>query len=86
MERGNSSENPKKLIIVGGNVEARGNDIVIPSERAGKKELPSKGRTMPEGEMVINVGIAKYNRDENGKIVNVEFIEAKDASKEDAIR
>ncbi len=44
-----------------------------PSTVNNKKKLPQKGKTIPEGEISIKLGYARYGKDENGNIVNVQF-------------
>lgn len=70
---GSSNENPKKIKVVYGGFKPTENikDIDMPPEKAKKKEIAQKGKEMPEGEMVINIGYFKAEKDENGKHINV---------------
>ncbi len=70
---GSSNENPKKIKVVYGGFKTTENikNIDMPPEKAKKKEIPQKGREMPEGEMVINLGYFISEKDEDGKHINV---------------
>lgn len=72
-----SIEKPIKYSIVCGEMafdEQKGKFECPPTTLNNKKKLPQKGVPMQEGEMSIKLGLASYEKDENGKIVNVKFI------------
>lgn len=82
---GNSIEKPaKKITVVFGDMpyDAEKKTIQCPPTTVNDKmALPKHGLSILEGEVVINLGYAKYEKDENGKIVKVEFLEKEEAQK-----
>lgn len=79
-----SIEKTKKFEIVCGEVGYNNEkgEIECPSStQNNKKMLPDYGVPMQEGEMVINIAEAraKYEKDENGKIIKIEFEEKEKA-------
>lgn len=82
---GSSIEMPKGLKIVCGDMAYDAEKETIecpPSTVNNKKKIPQKGRVLPEGEMTIKLGLAQYSRDENGKIINVQYLENKKEKEE----
>ena len=82
---GNSIEKPAEFTVVFGDMayDAEKENIQCPPTTVNnRKKLPQKGRQMPEGEISIKLGYAKYEKDENGKIVNVQFVEKEDLKEE----
>ena len=69
---GNSNESPKEIKVVYGGFKPTENikNIDMPPEKAKKKKIPQKGKEMPEGEMVINLGYFIAEK-ENGQHLNV---------------
>lgn len=85
---GNSIEKPANYTVVFGDMEydlEKGSFECPPTTLNNKKKLPQKGKAIPEGEMVINLGYAKYDKDENGKIVNVQFLNKEDILTEEQL-
>ncbi len=71
----NSSESSKNLKIVMAGVqpaETLEKGIITNDERAGKKVLPEKGRTILEGEIAITLGDFIADKEGN-KHINVKF-------------
>lgn len=82
---GSSIEMPKELKIVCGDMaydEEKDTIECPPSTVNNKKKIPQKGRILQEGEMTIKLGLAQYSRDENGKIINVQFLESQKQKEE----
>ena len=77
---GKSNKKPENFVIVCGDMaydEEKEQIECPPSTVNNKKILPKYNVPMQEGEMVINIeeAKAKYEKDENGKIIKIEFIE-----------
>lgn len=69
---GNSNESPKIKIVFGGfNTTENIKNLNMPPEKAKKKAIAEKSKEMPEGEMVIELGYFKAEKDENGKHHNI---------------
>ena len=74
---GRSNENPKKLILNGGQIynnDEKTISLKMPPSKSKKYEIVEKGKEFPEGEVVIKLGNFKAEKDENGKIINVEYL------------
>lgn len=80
----NSVEKSENFTIVFGDMaydEEKEQIECPPSTVNNKKMLPKYRVPMQEGEMVINIAEAraKYEKDENGKIIKIEFEEKEKA-------
>ena len=78
---GNSIEKPIKIVC--GEMAYNGKDKNIqcpPTTVNNKKILPRYRVPMQEGEVVINLveAKAKYEKEENGKIIKIEYISKED--------
>lgn len=85
---GSSIEKPANYTVVFGDMayDAEKEQIECPPSTVNnRKALPQKGKAMPEGEMAINVGYARYEKDENGKITKVEFLNKEDILPEEQL-
>lgn len=74
----NLVENPANYTVVFGDMVYDGKRKQIecpPTTVNNKKILPQKGVPMQEGEILINLeeARAKYEKDENGKIIRIEY-------------
>lgn len=82
---GNSIEKPaRKFTVVCGDMayDAEKEHIQCPPTTVNnRKALPQYGMPMLEGEIAINLGHVKYEKDENGKITNVKFLEKEEVEK-----
>lgn len=81
---GNSIEKPANYTVVFGDMaydEEKEQIECPPTTVNNRKKLPQKGREMPEGEMTIKIGNVKYDKDENGKITNVQFLDKEELKK-----
>lgn len=76
---GSSNESPKiKLVFGGFNPTENIKNLNMPPEKAKNKKIARQGIEMPEGEMVIELGYYKAERDENGKHFKVEKLSKKE--------
>lgn len=73
---GRSNESQERLKVVCGemvkNLEEKG--LQSNSKKATQNKLPEYGDIILGGEVSIPLGIYKAERDESGKMVNVEFL------------
>lgn len=72
----NSIERPNFEVVFGDmSYDAKTEQIECPPTTVNnRKKLPQKGREIPEGEVSIQLGYCEYQKDENGKITNVKFL------------
>jgi len=80
---GNSIEKPLEIVCGDMAYDGKKRSIECPPTTVNnKKTLPRKGRAIPEGEVVIKLGYVKYEKDENGIIKNVQFLNKEDVKTE----
>lgn len=84
---GRSIEKPIKIVCGDMAYDALKEQIQCPPTTVNNvKRIPQKGREMPEGEMSIKIGYCKYEKDENGKITNVQFLKENKEEKNEEVR
>ena len=70
----NSIEKSEEMVVFGAMACNESKEFKCPPETVNnKKKLPQKGKEMPEGEITIKLGYVRYDKDEKGNIVNVQF-------------